>query len=74
MFTLQLAVYTCQIGYIQPAGLLAYLDPGTGSIILQALIGILFGSLFCVKLFWVRIQSVSAKLLGRGDQRDQRGE
>lgn len=34
----------------------AYLDPGTGSYILQLAIGILFGVLFALKLFWNRIK------------------
>lgn len=33
----------------------AYLDPGTGSLIIQVLIGGLLSSLFIVKLFWGRI-------------------
>jgi len=33
----------------------AYLDPGTGSYILQILIAGLFGALFMLKVFWGRI-------------------
>jgi hypothetical protein len=33
----------------------AYLDPGTGSYILQILIASLFGALFILKVFWGRI-------------------
>jgi hypothetical protein len=33
----------------------AYLDPGTGSYILQILIASLFGALFMLKVFWGRI-------------------
>jgi len=33
----------------------AYLDPGTGSYILQVLIAGLFGALFMLKVFWGRI-------------------
>jgi hypothetical protein len=35
----------------------AYLDPGTGSIILQGLIGAVVGGLFVVKMQWARIKS-----------------
>lgn len=35
----------------------AYLDPGTGSFILQTLIAALFGALFVLKSYWVRIKS-----------------
>lgn len=34
----------------------AYLDPGTGSFILQTLIAALFGALFVLKSYWVRIK------------------
>lgn len=33
----------------------AYIDPGTGSYILQILIGILLGALFAFKLAWRKI-------------------
>lgn len=35
----------------------SYLDPGTGSFILQTLIAALFGALFVVKSYWQRIKS-----------------
>jgi len=42
---------------IFPRGAYAYLDPGTGSFILQLIIGILLGGLFAVKLFWNKIKN-----------------
>jgi hypothetical protein len=35
----------------------AYLDPGTGSSLLQILLAALFTVLFCVKLAWARIKA-----------------
>lgn len=35
----------------------AYLDPGTGSIILQGLIGAVVGGLFVVKMQWARVKA-----------------
>ena len=53
----------------------AYLDPGTGSIILQAVIGVAVGGLFAVGLFWSRVKSFFRNLFSRGekekDERDQ---
>jgi len=53
----------------------AYLDPGTGSIILQAVIGIAVGGLFAVGLFWSRVKTFFRNLFSRGekekDERDQ---
>jgi len=37
--------------------ILAYLDPGTGSMILQLLIAFLVGSFFILKNFWKRVIS-----------------
>ena len=36
----------------------AYLDPGTGSIILQLLLGGFAGALFVLKLYWHRFRSL----------------
>lgn len=35
----------------------AYLDPGTGSYLLQLLIGSILGGLYAVKLLWARIRT-----------------
>ena len=35
----------------------AYLDPGTGSIILQLLLGGMAGALVIVKLYWARVKA-----------------
>ena len=37
--------------------LLAYLDPGTGSIIIQAVVGGVLGGMLVIKLFWKKIVS-----------------
>lgn len=46
----------------------AYLDPGTGSYLLQLLIGSALGGLYAVKLFWGRIR---ARLTSFGSKRDE---
>ena len=38
-----------------PLSILAYIDPGTGSIVLQALIAAVVGAAIAVKLFWHRL-------------------
>lgn len=38
-----------------PLSVLAYIDPGTGSIILQALVATAVGAAIAVKLFWHRL-------------------
>jgi len=45
----------------------AYLDPGTGSFLLQLLIGAVLGAGFAVKMGWHRITGFLGRLLGRKD-------
>ena len=45
----------------------AYLDPGTGSIIIQVVIGVAVGGLFALKVFWNRIVTFVKKLFSRGE-------
>jgi len=42
-----------------------YLDPGTGSLILQLLIGVLVGGWFVIKNYWKRIKLFLNKLFKR---------
>lgn len=46
----------------------AYLDPGTGSYILQMLAAAIVGALFTIKIFWTRIKSFIKTILGRKSQ------
>jgi len=39
-----------------PKPALAYLDPGTGSLILQGIIGVIAGVLVALRLYWQRIK------------------
>jgi hypothetical protein len=43
----------------------AYIDPGTGSMILQATIGAIVGSAVALKLFWNRIKFFFVRLFGK---------
>ena len=44
----------------------AYIDPGTGSLIIQVLIGALVGGLVAAKIFWTRIKGFFKGLFSRG--------
>lgn len=39
----------------------AYLDPGTGSYIIQLVLAALFGGLFAIKMFWAKIAAFFRK-------------
>ncbi len=45
----------------------AYLDPGTGSFLLQAVIAVVMGALLSLKLYWQQLKSFFA------GKRDRRG-
>lgn len=52
--------FVCAIGIAVLAGwhtpAHAYLDPGTGSMILQGIIGAVVGGLIALKLYWSRLK------------------
>ena len=52
---------------VVPASAHAYIDPGTGSFIIQGIIAAIVGAGVAVKLSWKRIK---ARLTGRGDEQD----
>jgi hypothetical protein len=45
----------------------SYLDPGSGSFILQILIATLVGGLYIVSRYWARIKGFFRKLFTKGD-------
>lgn len=40
----------------------AYLDPGTGSYIIQVIIAVILGAAFSIKMFWNKIVSYFRKI------------
>ena len=48
----------------------AYLDPGTGSYILQLVVGLFFGFLFLLKTFWLKIKLFFTNLFKRRKNED----
>ncbi len=44
----------------------AYLDPGTGSLILQSLIAGIAGALVVCRLYWAQLKTFLAKVFSRG--------
>lgn len=45
----------------------AYLDPGTGSYVIQVLLAVLFGSILSIKIFWNRIKVFIDKIFLKRD-------
>lgn len=48
-----------------PTMAFGYIDPGTGSYLLQILIATLLGSLLALKIFWQRIKTFFVNIIGR---------
>jgi hypothetical protein len=43
----------------------AYIDPGTGGMLLQLLLGGVAGALVIIKLYWYRLREIINQMLGR---------
>ena len=63
-----IALVTAVICTATPA--LAYLDPGTGSMIAQVVIGAIAAALVSIKLAWRRIKRAFLSLFGREGEPD----
>jgi hypothetical protein len=48
----------------------AYLDPGTGSYIIQVSIAMVFGVLFAIKIFWTNVKLFFLNLFKRKDRQE----
>lgn len=49
----------------------AYIDPGTGSLLLQGLLAAIVGALAGIKFYWEKISNAFARLFGRRQSSDQ---
>ena len=44
---------------------MAYIDPGSGSMILQVILAGILGGLFAIKVFWQRVKAFFKALFGK---------
>ncbi len=52
---------------VMPGSAMAYLDPGTGSYVLQMLVAAFLGSMFALKIFWGQVKEFLARLFSKKD-------
>ena len=58
--------------FLLPSPALAYIDPGTGSFVIQGIIAAVVGAGIAVKMFWHRIKSaITGKPIERDDDPDE---
>lgn len=67
---LQSLLVAIALGALAAAPARAYIDPATGSYVLQMLVAGILGGLFAIKLFWRRIVTGVSDLF-RGSSRSQ---
>jgi hypothetical protein len=48
-----------------PASVFAYIDPGTGSYLLQILLAGLFGGLLFLRIFWKKVKAFFTRLFAK---------
>ena len=68
--TATLLLMILALGATFPAPAWAYLDPGTGSYIIQMVVAGILGGLFAMKVFWVRIRGFLGRVFSRGPRHD----
>lgn len=50
---------------IFPSNAFAYLDPGTGSIILQAILGFIAATIATVSIYWTKFKTIISKIFNK---------
>jgi hypothetical protein len=55
------------------ANAFAYIDAGTGSLIIQLAMGAFLGALLTVRLWWAKLKDLLARIAGRHDKDDANG-
>lgn len=63
-----LLLFAALLFLLGPTDASAYIDPGTGSYILQIVAAGILGGLFAVKMFWFQVKDFFRRLFGRGDK------
>ncbi len=61
--TIHIFILAGSLLLLLPRETYAYIDPGTGSYILQIVLAAFLGALFALKIFWSNVKSFFAKFL-----------
>ena len=67
-----LALVAALVLVLLPSPALAYIDPGTGSFVIQGIIAVVVGAGLAIKMFWHRIKTVfTGKSPAEDDESDE---
>lgn len=58
------------IGLVYPQRADAYIDPGTGSFVLQLIAGFLIGASLTIRIYWKKMRSFFDKYFKKDDSRE----
>lgn len=61
------ALFVITLSLAIPTSAYAYLDPGTGSVILQLLVAGFLGTIFTLKMWWRSTLSFLGRLFGKNE-------
>lgn len=67
MMKFSLIIFSC-ILFLMPQAAQAYLDPGTGSYIIQIAIGVVAGGVFALKIYWTRVKEFIRSVVQRNNK------
>jgi len=67
MFLIVAAAFVAALLLLSPTTAHAYLDPGTGSYMVQMLIAGVLGAAFAVKMYWLRIKRFISGKFSKND-------
>jgi len=60
--------------FLTPQAAQAYLDPGTGSYIIQIVIGMVAGAIFALKIYWTRVKGFVRSVVQRNNKHENSRE
>jgi hypothetical protein len=68
MYLTAAAAFVAALLLLAPTAAHAYLDPGTGSYVLQMIIAGLLGAAFAIKMYWLRIKRFLAGIFSKNER------
>lgn len=60
--------FVCLTILVYPTNVYAYLDPVSGSVILQSIIGVIAASILVIKTYWYKLKRLFKKLINQKDK------